>query len=141
MLCYHLELAIPITVLRSPRQVIRELMNSLGRWHRSAIRLGRNKRREGSTNVHSGGAGHTSFRDIFLSSPFEPSDSFLWPLRKLQQLRDVLEKLPAIEELLESARENVAEEASKSTQPTLKQYEQALSDPRNVLRKVCTKGG
>ncbi len=62
------------------------------------------------------------------------------------KLRDLLEKLPAIEELLESAHDNfeegkIAEDASKSTQPILKQCEQALGDLREVFRKACPKDG
>jgi hypothetical protein len=62
------------------------------------------------------------------------------------KLRDLLEKLRAIEELLESAHDNfeegkVAEEASKTAQPILKQCEQALGDLRDILRKACPKQG
>ena len=62
------------------------------------------------------------------------------------KLRNLLEKLPAIEELLESAHDNfeegkVAEDASKSAQPILKQCEQALGDLREVFRKACPKDG
>ena len=62
------------------------------------------------------------------------------------KLRDLLDKLPAIEELLETAHENfgegkVAEEASKSAQPILKQCEQALGDLREIFRKACPKDG
>lgn len=62
------------------------------------------------------------------------------------KLRDLIEKLPAIEELLESAHDNleegkVAEDASKSAQPIIKQCEQALSDLREIFRKACPKDG
>jgi hypothetical protein len=62
------------------------------------------------------------------------------------KLRDLLEKLPAIEELLESAHDNfkegkVAEDASKNAQPILKQCEQALGDLREVFRKACPEDG
>jgi hypothetical protein len=62
------------------------------------------------------------------------------------KLRDLLEKLPVIEELLESARESfeegeIAEDASKSAQPIIKQCEQALGDLRDVFRKACPKDG
>ena len=62
------------------------------------------------------------------------------------KLRDLLEKFPVIEELLESAHENfeegkVAENASKSAQPIIKQCEQALGDLREIFRKACPKEG
>jgi hypothetical protein len=62
------------------------------------------------------------------------------------KLRDLLEKLPAIEELLESARESceggkITEDASISAQPILKQCEEALGELRNIFRKACPKDG
>jgi hypothetical protein len=62
------------------------------------------------------------------------------------KLRDLLEKLPVIEELLESARENfeeekVAEDTDRSAQPILKQCEQSLGDLRDIFRKACPKDG
>ncbi|PVH98014.1 hypothetical protein DM02DRAFT_616102, partial [Periconia macrospinosa] len=60
------------------------------------------------------------------------------------KLRDLLEKLPAIEELLESAHESgeegrVTEDASKSAQPILKQCAEALAELRDIFRKACPK--
>lgn len=62
------------------------------------------------------------------------------------KLRDLLEKLPAIEELLELAHESfedgrIAEDASNSAQPVLKQCEQALGDLKEIFRKACPKDG
>ena len=62
------------------------------------------------------------------------------------KLRDLLEKLPVIEELLASARENfeegnVVEDASKNAQPILKQCEQALGDLSDILKTACPKEG
>jgi hypothetical protein len=62
------------------------------------------------------------------------------------KLRDLLEKLPAIEELLESAYESceerrITENASKSVQPILKQCEEALGELRDIFRKACLKDG
>ena len=62
------------------------------------------------------------------------------------KLRDLLEKLPAIEELLESAHESceegrITEDASKSAQPILKQCEEALGGLRDIFRKACPKDG
>ncbi|PPJ60729.1 hypothetical protein CBER1_11365 [Cercospora berteroae] len=62
------------------------------------------------------------------------------------KLRDLLEKLPVIEEILENAHENfeegrVAEDAGESVQPVLQQCEQALGDLRDVFRKACPKDG
>lgn len=57
------------------------------------------------------------------------------------KLRELLEKLPVIEELLESAHENfqggrIEETTSKTVQPILKQCEQALSDLKEIFRKA-----
>ena len=62
------------------------------------------------------------------------------------KLRDLLEKLPVIEELLESARENfeegkVAEGTSENAHPILKQCEEALGGLREILRKACPREG
>ncbi|KAK3614866.1 hypothetical protein LTR22_027643 [Elasticomyces elasticus] len=62
------------------------------------------------------------------------------------KLRDLADKLPAIEELLESAHENFregksAEDASKNAQHILKQCEQALGDLREIFRKACPEDG
>jgi hypothetical protein len=61
-------------------------------------------------------------------------------------LRNLCEKLPAIEDLLESAREScdegrVTEDNSKSARPLLKQCEQALSELRDIFRKACPAEG
>ncbi|EMD69292.1 hypothetical protein COCSADRAFT_32036 [Bipolaris sorokiniana ND90Pr] len=60
------------------------------------------------------------------------------------KLRDLLEKLPAIQELLESAQESceegrITEDASKNAQPILKQCEKALAELRDIFRKACPK--
>ncbi|KYG40135.1 hypothetical protein M433DRAFT_160864 [Acidomyces richmondensis BFW] len=60
------------------------------------------------------------------------------------KLRDLCEKLPTIEELLERARDSceegrVAEDASKSAVPILQQCEQALGELRDIFRKACPK--
>lgn len=62
------------------------------------------------------------------------------------KLRDLLQKLPAIQELLESAHESyeegeVTEDARKSAQPILKQCEEALAELRDIFRKACPKDG
>jgi N-terminal domain on NACHT_NTPase and P-loop NTPases len=62
------------------------------------------------------------------------------------RLRDLLEKLPVIEELLESARESceerrITEDTSKSAEPILKQCEEALGRLRDIFRKACPKDG
>lgn len=62
------------------------------------------------------------------------------------KLRDLFEKLPAIEDLLESALENceegrVTEDASNSTQLILKQCKEALAELRDIFRKACPKDG
>lgn len=61
-------------------------------------------------------------------------------------LRDLCEKLPAIEDLLETARERcedgkVNDNNRKSAKPVLKQCEQALTELRHVFRKACPKDG
>jgi len=61
-------------------------------------------------------------------------------------LRDLCEKLPAIEDLLETARERcedgkVNENSKRSAKPILKQCEQALTELRDVFRKACPKDG
>lgn len=58
------------------------------------------------------------------------------------KLRDLCEKLPAIEELLEFAHDscadgNVNEDNSKSAKPILKQCEQALAELRDTFRRAC----
>jgi hypothetical protein len=60
------------------------------------------------------------------------------------KLRDLCEKLPAIEELLESAHDSceegkVNEDNSKSARPILRQCEQALAELRDIFRKACPK--
>jgi hypothetical protein len=60
------------------------------------------------------------------------------------KLRELLEKLPAIQELLESAQESCAEgriteDTSKNAQPILKQCEEALAELRDIFRKACPK--
>ena len=62
------------------------------------------------------------------------------------KLRDLLEKLPAIEELLENALESceegkITEDTSKSAQPILKQCEEALGGLRDIFGKACPKDG
>ena len=62
------------------------------------------------------------------------------------KLRDLFEKLPAIEDLLESALESceegrVTEDASNSTQLILKQCKEALAELRDIFRKACPKDG
>ena len=62
------------------------------------------------------------------------------------KLRDLLEKLPAIEELLDTAHENfgegkITEETGKSAQPILQQCKQALGDLQEILQKACPKDG
>jgi hypothetical protein len=59
-------------------------------------------------------------------------------------LRHLCEKLPAIEDLLETARERcedgkVSESSRRSAAPTLKQCEQALAELRDLFRKACPK--
>nr|POF22230.1 hypothetical protein CFP56_36315 [Quercus suber] len=58
------------------------------------------------------------------------------------QLRALFDQLPAVEDLLESARENcergdVTEENSKSVKPILEQCEQAMGELRNIFRQAC----
>ncbi|KAL6703253.1 hypothetical protein ACN47E_010041 [Coniothyrium glycines] len=62
------------------------------------------------------------------------------------KLRDLVEALPAIEDLLESAREkcedeDIPEDTSQSAKPILKQCEEALSELRDIIRKACPKDG
>ncbi|KAK3614952.1 hypothetical protein LTR22_027617, partial [Elasticomyces elasticus] len=62
------------------------------------------------------------------------------------KLRGLLERLPVIEELLESAHDNfeegkVAEDTGRSAQPILQQCEQALGGLREIFRKACPKEG
>ncbi|KYG40151.1 hypothetical protein M433DRAFT_160854 [Acidomyces richmondensis BFW] len=62
------------------------------------------------------------------------------------KLRDLCEKLPTIEELLERARNNckkgtVTEDASKNAVPILQQCEQALGELRDIFRKACPEEG
>jgi len=59
-------------------------------------------------------------------------------------LRDLCEKLPAIEDVLETARQRcedgkVGQRSRQSAKPILKQCEQALSELREVFRKACPK--
>jgi hypothetical protein len=61
-------------------------------------------------------------------------------------LRDLCEKLPAIEDLLETARERcedgkVNDNSKKTAKPILKQCELALAELRDVFRKACPKDG
>jgi hypothetical protein len=61
-------------------------------------------------------------------------------------LRDLCEKLPAIEDLLETARDRcedgkVNDKNRTSAKPVLKQCEQALAELRDVFRKACPKDG
>jgi hypothetical protein len=62
------------------------------------------------------------------------------------KLRDLCEKLPAIEELLENAQDDceegrVTEDDEKSARPILEQCEQALKELRDIFRKACPKDG
>jgi hypothetical protein len=62
------------------------------------------------------------------------------------KLRDLFEKLPAIEQVLESAHDSceeggVTDDASKSALPILKQCEEALDKLRDIFRKTCPKDG
>jgi hypothetical protein len=62
------------------------------------------------------------------------------------KLRDLLEKLPAIEELLESAHESceegrITEDATKSAQPILKECEGTSANLRDIIRKACPRDG
>jgi tetratricopeptide (TPR) repeat protein len=62
------------------------------------------------------------------------------------KLRELLEKLPAIQDLLESTQESceegrITEDASKNAQPILKQCEEALAELRDIFRKACPKDG
>jgi hypothetical protein len=60
------------------------------------------------------------------------------------KLRELCEKLPAIEELLESAHDRceegkVNDDNCRSAKPILKQCEQALGKLRDIFRKACPK--
>lgn len=60
------------------------------------------------------------------------------------KLRDLFEKLPAVEDLLDSARDTcedgkVSDDKSKSALPLLKQCEEALTELREIIRKACPK--
>ena len=62
------------------------------------------------------------------------------------KLRGLCKKLPAIEELLEIARDSyeegqVTEDNSRSAKPILEQCEQALGELRDIFRKACPKEG
>jgi hypothetical protein len=62
------------------------------------------------------------------------------------RLRDLIETIPSIEDLLESAHERcyeggITEDASKSVQPILKQCEEALSELRDILGKRARRMG
>lgn len=62
------------------------------------------------------------------------------------KLRDLFETLPAIEEVLESARENyeegrITEDANRSAPLILKQCEEALGELRDIFGKACPKDG
>lgn len=61
-------------------------------------------------------------------------------------LRDLYEKLPAIRDLLATARENcdegsVTEENSKNAKPILEQCERALKELADIFRKACPAEG
>jgi hypothetical protein len=62
------------------------------------------------------------------------------------KLRDLFDKLPAIEDLLESAREacdedKVGDSKQTNAQPLLQQCETALAELRDIVRKACPKDG
>jgi hypothetical protein len=62
------------------------------------------------------------------------------------KLRELLQKLPAIQELLQSAQERCEEEsitevASESAKPILEQCAEALAKLRDIFRKACPKDG
>nr|POE62760.1 isoform 2 of nephrocystin-3 [Quercus suber] len=62
------------------------------------------------------------------------------------RLRVLLEQLPAIEDLLESAREQcdqqvISEARSRTAEPILRQCEQALGELRDIFRKACPENG
>lgn len=64
------------------------------------------------------------------------------PLR----LKELCERVPAIEELLNDARENCAEgkvpePTRESARPILQQCEKALAELRDIFRKACPKDG
>jgi hypothetical protein len=59
-----------------------------------------------------------------------------------RKLRNLCEKLPAIEQLLKSARDSckegrISEDASKSAQPILRQCEQTLAELQDIFQKAC----
>lgn len=62
------------------------------------------------------------------------------------KLRDLFDKIPAIEELLGIAQDNIeqgkiAQDAEDSAKPILKQCKQALDELQEVFRKACPKDG
>jgi hypothetical protein len=62
------------------------------------------------------------------------------------KLRDLFDKLPAIEDLLESAREaceqgKVGDEKRINAQPLLQQCKTALDELHDIVRKACPKDG
>ena len=62
------------------------------------------------------------------------------------KLRELLDQLPAIQGLLENARERcdkdtIAEDARRSAQPILKQCEEALRDLMDIFAKACPTDG
>lgn len=62
------------------------------------------------------------------------------------KLKELWEKLPAIEELLSDAQTNceegkVSESACESAKPVLQQCEKALAELRDIFRKACPKDG
>jgi hypothetical protein len=62
------------------------------------------------------------------------------------KLRDLFDKLPAVEDLLESAREacdegRVADDKHTHAQPLLQQCATALAELRDIVRKACPKDG
>lgn len=62
------------------------------------------------------------------------------------KLRALVDQLPVVEGLLESARKNceegkVTQDASKNAEPILKQCEQALDGLRDIFQKACPKDG
>jgi len=62
------------------------------------------------------------------------------------KLKELSEKIPAIDDLLSDARQNceegkVSESAAESAKPLLQQCEKALSELRDIFRKACPKDG
>lgn len=62
------------------------------------------------------------------------------------KLRELIDKLPAIQELLESAHESckeesITEDGSESAKQILKQCEEALAELRDIFRKACPEDG